>query len=275
MNAEQAKQAVRSRYGSIADKESPCCATENSCGCSGGTAERISGQLGYSEAEMAAVPEGANLGLGCGNPVALAALRQGETVLDLGSGAGFDCFLAAAQVGAMGRVIGVDMTPQMVAKARENALKGGYENVEFRLGEIEHLPVGEGEVDAIMSNCVINLVPDKGRAFREAFRVLKPGGRLMVSDIVLTGELPAAIKNSVEAYTGCISGASRREEYLAAIRAAGFEQVSIAGENTFSADCIVADPTARAETQGLSEAEIEEAVGAFVSVRVQAVKPGG
>lgn len=275
MNAEQSKQAVRSRYGSIAEKEGACCATENSCGCSGGTAERISGQLGYSEAEMAAVPEGANLGLGCGNPVALAALREGETVLDLGSGAGFDCFLAAAQVGAVGRVIGVDMTPQMVAKARENARKGGYENVEFRLGEIEQLPVGKAEVDVIMSNCVINLVPDKGRAFREAFRVLKPGGRLMVSDIVLTGELPAAIKNSVEAYTGCISGASRREEYLAAIGAAGFTEVSIQGENTFSADCIVADPTARAETQGLSEAEIEEAVGAFVSVRVQAVKPGG
>lgn len=172
-------------------------------------------------------------------------------------------------------MIGVDMTPQMVAKARENARKGGYGNVAFRLGEIEQLPVGEAEVDVIMSNCVINLVPDKGRAFREAFRVLKPGGRLMVSDIVLTGELPEAIKNSVEAYTGCISGASRWEEYLAAIRAAGFEQVGIVGENTFSADCIVADPTARAETQGLSEAQIEEAVAAFVSVRVQAVKPGG
>lgn len=274
MNAEQAKQAVRSRYGAIAEEEQTCCATEKSGGCSGGTAERISGQLGYSEKEMAAVPEGANLGLGCGNPVALAALRQGETVLDLGSGAGFDCFLAAAQVGRTGRVIGVDMTPQMVAKARENARKGGYENVEFRLGEIEQLPVAEGEVDAIMSNCVINLVPDKDRVFREAFRVLKPGGRLMVSDIVLTGELPAAIKNSVEAYTGCISGASRREEYLAAIAAAGFEQVGVVGETTFSADCIVADPTARAETQGLNEAEIEAALGAFVSVRVQAVKPG-
>ncbi len=273
MNAEQAKQAVRSRYGSIAGKEEGCCATDKSCGGSGGTAERISGQLGYSEEEMAAVPEGANLGLGCGNPVALAGLRAGETVLDLGAGAGFDCFLAAAQVGATGRVIGVDMTPQMVAKARENGRKGRYENVEFRLGEIEQLPVGEAEVDAIMSNCVINLVPDKYRAFREAFRVLKPGGRLMVSDIVLTGELPTSIKDSVEAYTGCISGASRREEYLAAISAAGFEQVSIVGENTFSADCIVADPTARAETQGLSEAEIEEAVAAFVSVRVQAVKP--
>lgn len=274
MNAEQAKQAVRSRYGSIAEKEGACCATENSCGCSADTAERISGQIGYSADEMAAVPEGANLGLGCGNPVALAGLREGETVLDLGSGAGFDCFLAAVQVGAAGRVIGVDMTPQMVAKARENARKGGYENVSFRLGEIEQLPVGEGEVDVIMSNCVINLVPDKARAFREAFRVLKPGGRLMVSDIVLTGELPAAVENSVAAYTGCISGASRREEYLAAIRAAGFEQVSIVGENTFSADCIVADPMARAETKGLSEAQIKAAVAAFVSVRVQAVKPG-
>jgi ubiquinone/menaquinone biosynthesis C-methylase UbiE len=205
--------------------------------------------------------------------VALAGLQPGETVLDLGSGAGFDCFLAAAQVGPAGRVIGVDMTPQMVAKARDNAHKGRYENVEFRLGEIEHLPVAAGEVDLIMSNCVINLVPDKGRAFAEAFRVLKPGGRLMVSDIVLTGELPAAVKDSVAAYTGCISGASRREDYLAAMRAAGFVQVEILAETGFSADCIVADPTVQAETAGLSEDEIAEAVAAFVSVRVKAVKP--
>ncbi|MCC7261640.1 MAG: arsenite methyltransferase [Candidatus Latescibacteria bacterium] len=273
MNAEQAKEAVRSRYGAIAEQESTCCATEKSCGCGAGSAEQISGQLGYSDAEMAAVPEGANLGLGCGNPVALAGLQPGETVLDLGSGAGFDCFLAAAQVGPAGRVIGVDMTPQMVAKARDNARKGGYENVEFRLGEIEHLPVAAGEVDLIMSNCVINLVPDKGRAFAEAFRVLKPGGRLMVSDIVLTGELPVVVRDLVAAYTGCISGASRREEYLAAMRAAGFVQVEILGETGFSADCIVADPTVQAETAGLSEDEIAAAVAAFVSVRVKAVKP--
>lgn len=273
MNAEEAKAAVRSRYGAIAEVKSSCCASETTCGCGAGTAERISGQLGYSEEEMAAVPEGANLGLGCGNPVALAGLLPGETVLDLGSGAGFDCFLAAAAVGREGRVIGVDMTPQMVAKARANALAGGYGNVEFRLGEIEHLPVGEGEVDAIMSNCVINLVPDKLRAFAEAYRVLKPGGRLLVSDIVLTGELPAAIRESVAAYTGCISGASRREQYLAAIRAAGFEEVQVLAETAFSTDCIVADPTVRAETEGLDEAEIEAAVAAFVSVRVGARKP--
>ncbi len=268
---EQLREAVRTRYGAIAQQESSCCG--GGSGCGSGAAQEISGKIGYTQEELEGVPEGANLGLGCGNPVAVAGLREGEVVLDLGSGAGFDAFLAARKVGARGRIIGVDMTPQMVAKARDNARKGGYANVEFRLGEIENLPVEGGSVDAVLSNCVINLVPDKGRAFAEAFRVLKPGGRMMVSDIVLKGELPAAIKDSVEAYTGCLSGAAQREDYLRTIEKAGFREVRIVEETPFSADCIVADPTAQEATQGLSLEEVEEAVGTFASIRVHAVKP--
>jgi arsenite methyltransferase len=171
------------------------------------------------------VPEGANLGLGCGNPVALATLKKGETVLDLGSGAGFDAFLSANRVGKTGRVIGVDMTPEMMETACENAKKGGYKNVEFRLGDIESLPVDDNSIDVIISNCVINLSPDKPKVFKEAFRALKPGGRLMVSDIVLLKELPASLKESAEAYVGCVAGASKKDEYLKMIKDAGFKSV--------------------------------------------------
>src|SRR3989337_4332744 len=196
----------RDRYAGIARQGSSCCGPETSCGCTV-TPEDASQRIGYSEEELKAVPPGSNLGLGCGNPIALASLKEGETVLDLGSGAGFDCFLAARAVGSKGRVIGVDMTPEMIEKARENARKGGYANVEFRLGEIENLPAADNSVDAIISNCVINLSPDKKQVFNEAYRVLRPGGRLMVSDIVLYKELPDAIRNSVESYIGCLSGA--------------------------------------------------------------------
>jgi SAM-dependent methyltransferase len=198
---------VRKRYGEIAlrgENMAGGCGTSSCCGSPGD----VSARLGYSADELDAAPEGANLGLGCGNPQAVAELKPGETVLDLGSGAGFDCFLAARRVGEAGRVIGVDMTPEMVAKARMNAAKGGFANVEFRLGEIERLPVADESVDVILSNCVINLSPDKPRVFREAYRVLKPGGRLAVSDIVLVGELPPEIRNDPEAYSACISGAA-------------------------------------------------------------------
>lgn len=180
-----------------------------------------------------AIPAEANLGLGCGNPTALAGLKPGETVLDLGSGAGIDCFLAARRVGPTGRVIGVDMTPEMIDRARANARRGGFSNVEFRLGEIENLPLADSSVDVIISNCVINLSTDKPRVFREAFRVLRPGGRLLVSDLVLTSPLPAAVSQSLDAYVACVAGALTREDYLSAITAAGFKNIEVVTEKNF------------------------------------------
>jgi len=230
--------------------------------------------MGYSDADLAAVPEGADLGLGCGNPVALAALREGETVLDLGAGAGLDCFLAAVRVGPAGRVIGVDMTPEMVERARENARRAGAANVEFRLGEIENIPAADASVDVVISNCVINLSPDKDRVFREAFRVLRPGGRLMVSDIVLLGKIPAALADSVAAYTGCIAGAALKEEYLAAIARAGFTGVEVVEQTRFVPDG-TADPFAALleHSPGLSAGQLREAAERIASVRVAARKP--
>jgi SAM-dependent methyltransferase len=269
------KKAVREGYAKIVKREKPCCAPVNSCCGSVELAPDISKSMGYTEEELKAVPEGANLGLGCGNPVALASLKEGEVVLDLGSGAGFDCFLAADKVGKIGRVIGVDMTPEMVEKARENADKGNYQNVEFRLGEIENLPVADNFVDVVISNCVINLVPDKGRAFTEAFRVLKPGGRLMVSDLVLLKELPDFIMNSIEAYIGCVSGAIMREEYIGAIKSAGFQEVSIIDETSFPIEWITDDPAAKAILKNLEipREKIEEVASSILSIKVRAVKP--
>jgi len=218
---------------------------------------------------MSAVPEGANLGLGCGNPVAIASLKEGETVLDLGSGGGFDCFLAANAVGPKGKVIGVDMTPEMIALARENAEKGGYENVEFRLGEIENLPVADSSVDIIISNCVINLSPEKKKVFAEAFRALKPGGRIMVSDIVLLKELPDEIRNSVEAYISCIAGATLKDEYIGHIKAAGLEDIEIMGETSI---LIEYQSCACAEGELDNPANILLADSA-VSMKISAFKP--
>ena len=210
---EQIRQNVRNRYKLIALQEvnagTGCCTPSSCCGAPTG----IASKMGYSEEALSVVPEGSNLGLGCGNPQAFEELQKGEVVLDLGSGGGFDCFLASRRVGETGRVIGVDMTPEMVSKARANAAKGGYSNVEFRLGEIEHLPVADRSVDVIISNCVINLSPDKPQVFREAYRVLKPGGRLAISDIVRTGELPSEIKEDPDAYSGCVSGALSADEW--------------------------------------------------------------
>ena len=226
------REAVRRRYGAVAAGATTA-----------PTAERIARTVGYTENQLDAVPEGANLGLGCGNPVALASLRPGEVVLDLGSGAGFDAFLAARAVGSAGRVIGVDMTEEMIAKARANAVKAGLPNVEFRLGTIEALPVDDASVDAIISNCVINLSPDKPAVFREAFRVLRPGGRLMLSDLVALGELPASVRQSMAAYVGCVAGVSLKDEYLAMLRMAGFDRVDVVGEKSAAAMLGVADVT--------------------------------
>jgi arsenite methyltransferase len=231
MNEDKIRQNVRSRYKEIALQEVPsnsCCSTEvDSCGTLiDFNAE--SGKLGYSEEELLAVPVGANMGLGCGNPQAIAELKTGEVVLDLGSGGGFDCFLASKKVGDLGQVIGVDMTPEMISKARLNASKGGFTNTEFRLGEIENLPVPNDTVNVIISNCVINLSPNKPQVFKEAFRVLKSGGRLAITDIVTTAELPAEIKNDIETmYSGCISGASSIVEIETMLKQSGFIDISI------------------------------------------------
>ena len=261
---------VKKKYSGIAAGSGSCCCSANS-GCCGmaPSAEELSTGVGYSAADLAVIPEGANLGLGCGNPVALASLRPGETVLDLGSGGGIDCFLAARRVGPGGRVIGVDMTAEMIRLAGENAAKSGLENVEFRLGEIENLPLEDSSVDAAISNCVINLSPDKEQVFREVYRVLKPGGRLMVSDIVLDAELPENVKTSIAAYTGCIGGALPRAEYLAAMTRAGFTQVEVVAESGVPVDLWADLPD---EEPALSRQEIKEALAAIASVKVSARK---
>ena len=275
MKEAEIKKVVREGYGKIAQKSLSRCSSVSSCCGSQDLVQNISKRIGYSDEEIKVVPEGANLGLGCGNPVALASLKKGEVVLDLGSGAGFDCFLAANQVGTEGSVIGVDMTTEMLDRARENARKGNYENVEFRLGEIENLPVADNLADIIISNCVINLSPDKKRVFREAFRVLKPGGRLMVSDIVLLKELPEEVKSSIAAYIGCLAGAVTKREYLKAIQAAGFQETRVVGETSFPTELIANDPTAReiAGNLNLSREKAKDLASSVVSVKVFAVKP--
>jgi arsenite methyltransferase len=283
MEKEELTKEVRTRYAGIAKqsdscgcsgtqltgKSSPCCGNSNTA-----ASRDMSKNVGYSDTDVDSVPEGANLGLGCGNPVALASLKPGDVVLDLGSGAGFDCFLAAARVGAQGKVIGVDMTPEMLDKARENLRKGNYPNVEFRLGEIEHLPVADNSVNVIISNCVINLSQDKPAVFREAFRVLRPEGRLMVSDIVLLAELPAGVMNSIEAYVGCIAGASQKSDYLAAIRSAGFQEVKIVSETAFPLESMSDDPIVKdiiKEAQ-FTPAQLRQIASSVVSIKVSGLK---
>ena len=275
MKEEKIKKIVRDSYAKVASGSSCCCSPAANCCGQVGIEKEISKNIGYSEEDLDKVPEGSNLGLGCGNPIALASLKKGEAVLDLGSGAGFDCFLAAEKVGTEGKVIGVDMTPEMIEKARENAAKGNYKNVEFRLGEIENLPVADGAIDIIISNCVINLSPEKSRVFTEAFRVLKPGGRIMVSDIVLTKELPDFIKNNNSAYVSCISGAINKDDYLDAIRKAGFTSVKITDEISFSLQYIVSDSTAAifSNDLNLSKNQVKGLEDSILSVKVYAVKP--
>lgn len=262
MEEERVRKIVREGYTKIAKRESCCCSPSGSK------------EIGYAEEELKSIPEGADLALGCGNPVAFASLREGETVLDLGSGAGIDCFLAAKKVGEKGKIIGVDMTPEMIDKARKNARKGKYRNVEFRLGEIENLPAGDNTVDAIISNCVINLSPSKNRVFEEAYRVLKSGGRLMISDIVLLKELPKAIVKSVTAYVGCVAGAMMKDKYLSLMRKAGFKEVKIVKETLFPVESMVDEPTIKATMEDLkiSPEKAKEFAGSIASVTVYGIK---
>lgn len=262
---------VRNHYAGVA-KKSGCC-------CGGGT-EEYAKNIGYSKEDVANVPNGANLNLGCGNPLAFAQIKPGMTVMDLGSGAGFDCFLASNKVGESGKVIGIDMTPEMLDKARANAKKGNYGNVEFRLGQIENIPSGDSTVDLIISNCVINLSVDKPQVFREAIRVLKSGGKLMVSDIVLTGELPEKVMKSVDAYASCISGALMKDDYIKAIKDAGFTDVKIEAESqySFGADascgCGCNDPLVKSASDdlGMGVDELMQFASKVWSVKISAVK---
>ncbi len=278
MKDKDLRDAVRKRYGSIANQGDSCCGSASSCSGAdtgpGVSVQSISETIGYSQNEMDSVPEGSNLGLGCGNPLALASLKIGDKVLDLGSGAGFDCFLAAKKVGESGHVIGVDMTPEMVEKARANAQRGEYKNVEFRLGEIENLPVADSSVEVIISNCVINLTLDKARVFQEAFRVLKPGGRLIISDIVLLRELPQSIQQSVAAYVGCVSGALVKDKYLEIIREAGFIEIKVMSEKAFGIDLVINDPVAQSikKEWNISDSEAEEIGKQILSINVSAIK---
>jgi len=275
MREDKVKKMVREGYAKAAKERMGSCCSPSTCCDKGDVQNEYSKRIGYSDEELKSVPKGANVSFGCGNPVALASLKKGETVLDLGSGGGFDCFLAAREVGKTGKVIGVDMTPEMLDKARDNAHRSGLTNVEFRLGEIENLPVADNSVDVIISNCVINLSPDKRKVFKEAFRVIKPGGRLMVSDIVLEKELPSFVKESAAAYLGCVAGAMKKEEYMGTIAETGFEKVRIVAEKRFPAEFILDEPgnKAAAEKLGLSMKKVKEMAESILSIQVEGSKP--
>lgn len=261
------KKIVRKSYAKIATEGSCCCTPTSDCL----TEEDVSSNIGYSQEEIDKVPKGSNLGLGCGNPVALASISEGEVVLDLGSGAGFDCFLASDKVGPTGKVIGIDMTPEMIEKARQNAEKANISNVEFRLGEIENLPLDDNSIDIVISNCVINLSPNKNKVFRESYRVLKPGGRIMVSDIVLEKELPKPIKNNLSAYASCISGAELKDKYLDIIKSAGFTNIKIIEETNFPIYFIVSEDMEKTleDAKSLSKEKIKD----IFSLKISALKP--
>lgn len=276
MSEDDIREEVRRSYGKIAEGRKTHFTRSDDSGCCGSSdPSRLSKNIGYDENEMEEVPEGANLGLGCGNPTAIASLSPGEIVLDLGSGAGFDCFLASNRVGSSGRVIGVDMTDGMLEKARGNAEKGGYRNVEFRKGFIEDLPVEDSHVDVVISNCVINLSPEKDRVFREAFRVIKPGGRLIVSDIVLRKDLSGRMRDSITAYVGCVAGADLRGKYLDRMADAGFGDISIIEETSFPLDCIADEETILSleKETGLSRDEMSAELDDVISIKVTAYKP--
>ena len=276
ITATERRAAVRERYARAAVTGDGCCGPTD-CGASAtapATADEIGCAVGYDRDELDRVPEGANLGLGCGNPVALASLAPGETVLDLGSGGGFDCFLAAERVGPSGRVIGVDMTPEMVERARANALKGGFANVEFRLGEIEALPVADGIADAVISNCVLNLSASRPRVLAEAMRALRPGGRVMISDLVSDRPMPDYIADSKDSLVGCLP--VRITEYEADLAAAGFTDIRVEKRQRYLTGHVLADPRVQAviRREPAREAEVRAFVESIHGGSIQAVKPG-
>lgn len=233
MNEREIKEQVKQNYGRIA-QESGSHNISSGCGCNTKSLSELSLLMGYNEKELKNIPKESNMGLGCGNPTALASLKKGETVLDLGSGGGIDAFLAAQKVGETGYVIGVDMTKEMIQKAKTTAKKNCYNNVDFRLGEIENLPIEDNSIDVIISNCVINLSPNKKKVFQEAYRVLKPNGRILISDIVTEGNIPEQLQKNISAWVGCVSGALEKSQYLSMIKKSGFEKVKIASEKSFS-----------------------------------------
>jgi len=265
------KDFIKKIYGSIAKgKTKSCCGPKVSC-CP--STSNVSEKIGYTKDELTSVPQGADMGLGCGNPVALASLKEGETVVDLGSGGGLDVFLAAKKVGESGRVIGIDMTKEMIEKAKENARKVGLRNVEFKLGDIENIPLEDSVADCVISNCVINLAEDKQNVFNEAFRVLKAGGRLMVSDMVLTADLPEKVLKSAEMYAGCISGALKKTEYLDKIRNAGFKDVNIIKEDSIPLlEYIGSDKVVKDIVQNMSKEEVDTIGKALLSIKISAKK---
>jgi SAM-dependent methyltransferase len=277
MDSSQIQENVKIGYAAIVRRTTKksflpsffqCCDTKE-------IATDIGKKIGYSEEELKNAPEDANLGIGCGNPTALASIKKGETILDLGSGAGFDCFLASRETGEAGKVIGVDITPEMVAQAKKNAEKGNYKNVEFKIGEIEDLPVESNSIDLIISNCVINLSNQKELVFKEAFRVAKTNGRMMISDIILLNDLPHYVKKSVEGHIACLAGAVRKEDYITAIRKVGFTEISIDKEVPFPIELMLNDPIAEkiVKENNLTEKDIKEIANSIASISISAKKP--
>jgi SAM-dependent methyltransferase len=276
MDNEQIQKNVKSGYADIVKRNTKKSFLPNFFQCCDPKeiATDIGKKIGYSEEELKNVPEDANLGIGCGNPTTLASIKKGETILDLGSGAGFDCFLASRETGETGKVIGVDITPEMVAQAKKNAEKGNYKNVEFKVGEIENLPIENDSVDLIISNCVINLSNQKDQVFKEAFRVAKPNGRIMISDIILLNDLPDYVKNSVEGHIACLAGAVRKEDYINAITKAGFKDISIDKQAKFPIELMLNDPIAEkiVRENNLTEKDISAIANSIASISISAKK---
>lgn len=277
MSNKQIQENVKSGYADIVKRntKNPFLSNIFQCCDPKEIANDIGKKIGYSEEELKNVPQDANLGIGCGNPTALASIKKGETILDLGSGAGFDCFLASKETGATGKVIGVDITPEMVAQAKKNAEKGSYKNVEFKVGEIENLPIENDSVDLIISNCVINLSNQKERVFKEAYSVAKPDGRIMISDIILVNDLPDYVKNSVEGHIACLAGAVRKEHYIEAISKAGFTDIKIDKQAPFPIELMLNDPIAEkiVRENNLKEEDVEKIAGSIASISISAKKP--